>query len=452
MLILSQAVYAQSLDIHGYISQGFLYSNKYNYLADTDGGTFQFNEMGINFVKRASDSAFIGLQISARDLGDIGNDKPYIDWALADYRIADILGLRFGKLKVPIGFYNETRDIDMLRTSVLLPSGVYIELLRDAWNGLKGFELYGDISHPLAGSFDYQCAIGSMEILDDSNAAKMYNSVFKNPITNIRSFQVDKTIVWGIQWHLPFSQIKLGNTFFFTEWNNIADFNLILPAIDPIPVLAPGEHPAFPDGHPGFSGCDPIQIDQEISIQVKHVMSYTLSASVQLYNLLLSAEYFHLKLDNIVDAPMFNYANDTATALSDHGGTVISKTKIAGYYLSATHRVTDTFELGAYYSWITNDVDDKDGKQAEKQPGNHDYSQWLRDYCLSALLEISEQWSFKLEGHLMDGHAYVYLVDNPPLEHISIPDGVNPEDFSPYEASFPDRYWFMLAAKVTFSF
>ena len=35
--------------IHGFISQGYLYSDKNDYLADTSDGTFQFNEMGINF-------------------------------------------------------------------------------------------------------------------------------------------------------------------------------------------------------------------------------------------------------------------------------------------------------------------------------------------------------------------------------------------------------------------
>ena len=404
-IILVNSVYGKSIDIHGYISQGFLYSKKYNYLADTEGGTFQFNEMGINFVKGSVDSSFIGVQVCARDLGDIGNNKIYVDWAVADWRITDILGIRFGKLKVPMGFYNETRDIDMLRTSVLLPSGVYIELLRDAWNGLKGFGVYGDLTHPLAGTLDYQCALGTVEIDNNSGTAKMFNAAFNEPISNISEFQVDKTFIWGIQWHIPFNQIKLGNTFIFTEWTNTADFNLVLPAIDPIPLLLPGQHPNFPNGHPGFQGCAGVQIDQRIPIHVQNVESYTLSASTQLWEIMFSAEYFHLKLEYAIETPVFEYANNTATSIDTKGGTVTSDNEIEGYYLSSTYRLTENIELGAYYSWITSDVDDEDGKKAAKQPGNHNYSQWLRDYCLSVLIDISEEWTFKIEGHFMDGHT-----------------------------------------------
>ena len=40
-----------NIEIHGFISQGYLLSNENNYLADSKEGTFQFNEMGINFGK-----------------------------------------------------------------------------------------------------------------------------------------------------------------------------------------------------------------------------------------------------------------------------------------------------------------------------------------------------------------------------------------------------------------
>ena len=39
------------IDIHGFISQGYLQSTDNNYLANTDKGTFEFNEAAINFSK-----------------------------------------------------------------------------------------------------------------------------------------------------------------------------------------------------------------------------------------------------------------------------------------------------------------------------------------------------------------------------------------------------------------
>jgi hypothetical protein len=36
------------IDVHGFASQGFLDSSKYNYLGDTTRGSFRFTEAGLN--------------------------------------------------------------------------------------------------------------------------------------------------------------------------------------------------------------------------------------------------------------------------------------------------------------------------------------------------------------------------------------------------------------------
>jgi hypothetical protein len=130
------------VDIHGYLSQGFMYSNRNNFLADTEKGTFQFNELGINFAADLTDRLRLGIQLAARDLGDIGNDQVMIDWAYADYRWQDWLGIRAGRIKVPVGLYNTSRDIDLLRTFILLPQGIYNESFRDLLTSMKGISAY----------------------------------------------------------------------------------------------------------------------------------------------------------------------------------------------------------------------------------------------------------------------------------------------------------------------
>ena len=133
-----------AVDIHGYISQGYMRSNKNNFLAESYGGSFQFNELGINFSVELTDQLHAGLQLASRDLGSLGNNKVVVDWAFMDYHYQDWMGLRVGRVKMPFGLYNETRDIDMLRTSILLPQGVYNENFRDALTGIQG----GDSTAP----------------------------------------------------------------------------------------------------------------------------------------------------------------------------------------------------------------------------------------------------------------------------------------------------------------
>ena len=111
----------EDVDIHGFISQGYLKTTRNNYIADSTDGTFQFNEMGLNFTTRPMDKLIIGAQFFARDFGSVGNDQIQIDYALADYRFTDYFGVRAGKLKNPMGLYSEYRDIDMLRTCIILP-------------------------------------------------------------------------------------------------------------------------------------------------------------------------------------------------------------------------------------------------------------------------------------------------------------------------------------------
>src|SRR5262245_49671514 len=58
-----------ALQIHGFISPGFMLSTGNNYLAKTRDGSFEFAETGINFTKPLTDELRLGVQLFARDLG-----------------------------------------------------------------------------------------------------------------------------------------------------------------------------------------------------------------------------------------------------------------------------------------------------------------------------------------------------------------------------------------------
>ena len=178
LLILSFSVVAShaeefgEVDIHGFIAQGFIQSDENKFLADTKKGTFEFNEMGINFSTDLTNDLRVGMQFFARDLGEFGNDEIVVDWVFADYHYKPWLGLRMGKMKAPFGFYNETRDVDMLRTSVLLPQGVYNEGWRDTLSAIKGSGLYGGLTLGPVGSLSYNVQVGIMDIPPEGGIGK----------------------------------------------------------------------------------------------------------------------------------------------------------------------------------------------------------------------------------------------------------------------------------------
>jgi len=99
---------SDNLQIHGFASQGVLKTSANNYLSpDSRRGTADFNEFGLNVSDRVTPDLTVGLQLFARDLGNQGNDTLTLDWAYGDYHWRDWLGLRAGKIRLPLGLYNE---------------------------------------------------------------------------------------------------------------------------------------------------------------------------------------------------------------------------------------------------------------------------------------------------------------------------------------------------------
>lgn len=387
----SDEIEAWGIDIHGFVSQGFMNSERYNYvLNNSRGGSFQFTEIGINFSKDLTDKLRIGLQILARDLGDIGNLDPIIDWAYADYRWKDWLGLRAGILKVPNGLYNESRDIDMLRTSILLPSAVYNEGFREMYMGLSGVGLYGSVPIGFLGDLDYQAMVGTQNIDgEDSGIAKdIENDLRYTPFggLDLTDIDVDEMYIMSLQWRSPWG-LRLGGTI------NFLDFD------------AEGE---FPPGLP------------TAELEATDVRNYTLSIEYTWQDLIMAAEFWNLDFDT------------QAYVMGMLAGPPGSTEK-EGWYVSASYRVNEWFEVGSYYSVFYPDATDKDGDNFPVPSPANGHEAWSKDIALSTRFDINEYWTFKMEGHRISGKGNVYLAEN-----------------SNYYDS-EGRFW-VFVAKMTFGF
>jgi hypothetical protein len=152
------------LEIHGFLSQGFLQTTGNNYLPNSKEGTTDFADAGLTLNKQLRSDLRAGMQLFARDFGRTGNYSAKFDWFLMDYHWRDWLGLRAGRIKIPYGLYNETNDIDITRASILLPQSVYPTDQRDYLLSQTGFDLYGYIDLASAGSLDYRAYRGTLQI------------------------------------------------------------------------------------------------------------------------------------------------------------------------------------------------------------------------------------------------------------------------------------------------
>ena len=74
-----------NIQIHGFASQGVLYSGYNNYLtADTSKGSLQWTDGAVSISDVVSDKLRIGIQLHMRQLGQLGGPVPQIDWATGD--------------------------------------------------------------------------------------------------------------------------------------------------------------------------------------------------------------------------------------------------------------------------------------------------------------------------------------------------------------------------------
>jgi hypothetical protein len=394
------------VDIHGFISQGYLKTSDNNYLAQTEDGTFEFNEFGINFSKELTDKMRVGLQLFSKDLGDYGNNEVVIDWAYGDYRWKDWLGVRAGKLKAPHGLYNETRDVDMLRNSIFLPQSVYPDVARDAMLNLIGAGLYGNVDMGWFGGLNYQAQIGTQNIESNENLAQTLKGVVwgGTEVWN-REINVDDKYVLGLTWDTPLDGLRFGGTYQQINIDMVSDFDFTQ---SPIPFYGAG---TFYD-----------DLKSE---------TYVVSAEYTWNNLLLAAEYMWAKRD-------LKYVTGA--------GLIHDVFKPDGWYVQAAYRFTDWFELGAYYSEYYADKNMRDGKGINPDTGLPYYMPsdraYLKDICLTTRFDVNEYMVIKLEGHKMDGTNQLSGNQNP------LPSDYTMDDFY---TQF-EKDWYMYAAKVTFSF
>lgn len=413
------------VNIHGFISQGYMQSDRHDYLARSSEGTFEFNEMGLNFTSQLTDELRVGAQLFAQDLGDIGNDEITLDWAYGDYRLHNMLGIRAGKIKIAHGLYNETRDIDTVRTFVFLPRAIYDPETRDTFAGMKGANLYGE----LPAGFSYHASVGVIPTTNQvsaisqqiaSLAGNSFQSVYEatvgpqlvaalvaqgapqpvaeaqaaailaahtysSSITDRRSKNARN---FALRWSPTFIDgLRLSTTYTGTEF----EIDLALTATPP-------------------AGVGLTEQSSSTTLEIDEVSAFVFSMEYMWENLMVSGEYEIAKVDI--------HNSDT--------------TDLYGYAISGSYRFSDLFELGTYYSEYVSQKDQR------LNP-----AEYLRDACLSGRFDLNEYWTLKLEGHLMRGLDQV-TIDS---DYIDM-DGDGDVDVN----DLPRLHWMMYAAKITYMF
>jgi hypothetical protein len=189
------------LQVHGFASQGFLYTTDNNYLATTEDGSFEFAEAGINITRTLGEQLRMGVQLFARDLGPIGDYSAKLDWFYIDYRWRDWLGLRAGRLKLPLGLYNDSSDIDAAQTTALLPQSIYPARNRDFLLAQTGVEVYGYRDFGARGALEYRAYTGTIFLDVDESS---------NPSVKVLALDIPYVVGGRLIWETPLEGLRVG--------------------------------------------------------------------------------------------------------------------------------------------------------------------------------------------------------------------------------------------------
>lgn len=203
-LLASGAVAADSLaddlhlETHGFVSFGYLKSWGNNWLGETLDGTDEFWEAAANVIARPMDRLRLGAQLFTRDLGIYGNARVELDWAYADWRVADEFGVQLGRVKQPLGLHSEEIDVDAARPSVFLPQlFIYPLRSRDIQQSTDGGKLYGII-----GPVDWAVFLGNRQFANDSDFANALIFLSRQ-LSRVTDIDTDYSTGFMMHWHTP---------------------------------------------------------------------------------------------------------------------------------------------------------------------------------------------------------------------------------------------------------
>lgn len=158
------------VNIHGFVSQGFLLSKNYNYISDhSRDGSWEMREIGLNFQKEVGNRFRVGLQLLSRDVGIYGENRIELDWAYGNVRIVNPLQISIGRNKLELGFYSTIQDFDFLTPFAIMPSVFYDKGLRSVSSAIDGIKIYGTINLGKKGNLLYNGQLGDLDIGPNSD-------------------------------------------------------------------------------------------------------------------------------------------------------------------------------------------------------------------------------------------------------------------------------------------
>lgn len=349
---------SNSVQVHGFLSQGYFLSSDNNVYGNSSSshGTHDLTEMGLNVSARPLKNVRVAMQGIYRHAGKV-SDEARIDFALIDFTLIEHedyrFGVRLGRVKNPLGFFNDTRDVAFTRPSVILPS-IYQERARDLFLSSDGGQLYLDVNSSV-GDFSFQFNTGKLK----DNPKELEVGIFNSDLPG--SLKSNPSYMGKLEFENTAGSTRLAFSYANVEME-----------------YKPGAIFDLPNGDVSF----------ELLL---------FSAQQQLGDLTLTAEY--LRTHNSFTG--FN------PYLADFEPTSES------YYLQANYQLNQQLQGIIRYDGSYNDIDDRDGDSYAQLTSNPGYTTYTKGYMIGLRWAPKSNWLLQAEWHKINGVSEISFVDNP---------------------------------------
>lgn len=371
-------VWNRSVQVHGFASQGLVYTDQNNWLTmHSSQGSGAFTDFGANISTQITDKFRVGAQVYDRNLGNLGEWHPSLDWAFADYRFKPWFGIRGGKVKTVLGLYNDTQDLDFLHTFALLPQSVYPTDMRDATIAHLGGDVYGNISLRRGlGSLAYTVYAGHRS-----------DSIYSGYSYISSQYGVNKPRYGGLQygadlrWSTPLHGLLIGASRKNENVTGKGTFKNLLVSPETLPY----------------------------SSVTKADWTNQFYGAYSRGRLRVDSEYRRFLYNIVINRTALETTAD-----------------VRGWYVSGTYRISKRLAAGSYYSRYsitrvsTGPIAALFPDQTDASlPINHVY-----DKVIAGRLNLTSFWNVKIEGHFMNGYGASTFPNG-------FYDQVNPMGFKP---------------------
>jgi hypothetical protein len=364
--LLSLSGGAEALDLstidwqlHGFASQGFTYTTSNQVFGASRGGSLDFTEIGVNGSVRLRPNLLFSAQGLFRNTGGSDREDFRLDFAQVDYNStffdsALTLGVRAGRVKIPFGLYNDTRDVVWTRPSVILPQSVYFDTLglRQAMISADGGLLYSRYNW---GDHRFNVEFMVAEPQDDTGDAANFLTGLPDAVMDGRPLFLGRAVY---------------------EWMG-------------------GRARAM------FSVVD---LDRDFKANAGGVKSGNIQALYPLFSLQYNAERWSLTAEyGWIEARRRSLVTAPVDSTSE------------GFYVQGEYRLSEDWSAVLRYDVFHADRDDRGGRSLSRHTGLPRHRFYARDLAVGLRWEFISNWMIAAEYHNVDGTAWLSEHDNSDL-------------------------------------